>query len=80
MNIPEPTFTPVLETTSNDVVLMDGCISWNRKDERNILTEHYAYRLSKLQSFVLDEKPDYAAISQLLESEITYLKNQAVSQ
>ncbi|EUD09678.1 hypothetical protein HMPREF1563_2879 [Providencia alcalifaciens 205/92] len=32
-------------------------------------------RLRKLQMYVLTEKPDYAVISQLIESEIGYIEN-----
>ncbi|MEY1174938.1 hypothetical protein AB7142_25965 [Escherichia coli] len=49
MNIPEPTFTPVLDATSNDAILIDGCINWNRNDERKVCNDRYASRLRKLQ-------------------------------
>ncbi|MDL9987976.1 hypothetical protein [Providencia rettgeri] len=75
MNIPEPTFTPVLDNSSNDAVLMDSCINWNRQDERKVCNDRYASRLRKLQMYVLTEKPDYAAISQLIESEIGHIEN-----
>lgn len=75
MNIPEPTFTPVFDATSNDAILIDGCISWNRNDERQVCNDLYASRLRKLQMYVLTERPDYAAISQLLESEINHIEN-----
>lgn len=80
MNIPEPTFTPVLDATSNDAILIDGHISWNRNDERQVCNDRYASRLRKLQVYVLQEKPDYAVFSQLLESEINHIENQAVAQ
>ncbi|EPB2341835.1 hypothetical protein AB8062_15370 [Providencia rettgeri] len=79
MNIPEPVFTPVLDATSNDAILIDGCINWNRNDERKVCNDRYASRLRKLQMYVLQEKPDYAAISQLLESEINHIENQVIS-
>lgn len=80
MNIPEPVFTPVLDDTSSDAILIEGHINWNRKDERQVCNDRYASRLRKLQAYVLTEKPDYAAINQLLESEISYIENQAVAQ
>lgn len=80
MNIPEPTFTPVLDATSSDAILINGCINWNRNDERQVCNDRYASRLRKLQMYVLTEKPDYAAISQLIESEINHIENQAVAQ
>ncbi|MEI9788401.1 hypothetical protein V5094_12060 [Moellerella wisconsensis] len=80
MNIPEPVFTPVLDATSNDAILIDGYINWNRTDERKVCNDRYASRLRKLQIYVLQEKPDYAAINLLLESEINHIENQAVAQ
>ncbi|MEX6205088.1 hypothetical protein AB6G29_24035 [Providencia hangzhouensis] len=42
MNIPEPTFTPVLDATSNDAILIDGCIIWNKvTDERKVCNDRY---------------------------------------
>ncbi|MEY0965491.1 hypothetical protein AB7200_19100 [Providencia alcalifaciens] len=75
MNMPEPTFTPVLDTTSSDAIL----INWNRQDERQICNDRYVSRLRKLQMYVLTEKPDYAVISQLLESEINHIENNLVT-
>ncbi|MDD9341012.1 MAG: hypothetical protein PV362_15465 [Providencia heimbachae] len=79
MNIPEPVFTPVLDTTLNDAILIDGCINWNRNDERQVCNDRYASRLRKLQMYVLTEKPDYAAINLLLESEINHIENNAAA-
>lgn len=76
MNIPEPVFTPVLDATSSDAILIEGHINWNRNDERKVCNDRYASRLRKLQMYVLQEKPDYAAISQLIESEIKHVENQ----
>ncbi|MBP6518702.1 hypothetical protein [Shewanella sp.] len=80
MDIPEPVFTPVLDVTSSDAILINGHINWNRNDERQVCNDRYASRLRKLQMYVLQEKPDYAAISQLIESEINHIENQAVAQ
>ncbi|NBN73636.1 hypothetical protein [Proteus sp. G2615] len=80
MNTPKSIFTPVLDATSNDAILIDGCINWNRNDERQVCNDRYASRLRKLQKYVLQEKPDYAVISQLIESEINHIENQAVAQ
>ncbi|WP_154602604.1 hypothetical protein [Providencia sp. wls1914] len=75
MNIPEPVFTPVLDASSSDAILIEGHINWNRNDERKVCNDRYASRLRKLQMYVLQEKPDYAAISQLIESEINHIEN-----
>lgn len=75
MNLSEPTFTPVLDAASTDAFSINDCINWNRQDERQVCNDRYALRLRKLQRYVLTEKPDYVAISQLLESEINHIEN-----
>lgn len=75
MNLSEPTFTPVLDAASTDAFLIYDCINCNRQDERKVCNDRYASRLRKLQRYVLTEKPDYVAISQLLESEINHIEN-----
>ncbi len=75
-NIPTPIFTPVLDTNSDHTAIIENHIKWNREDEKKVCADRYVSRMRKLQIYVLTEKPDYAAISLLLESEIEHIECQ----
>lgn len=80
MNIPEPTFTPVVDMGNGEDVTMIAVIQANREDEKNARSIIFASRLRRLSMQVIRDKLDYGQIAQLLESEANNIENQAVAQ
>ncbi|MER3364102.1 MULTISPECIES: DUF2732 family protein [unclassified Providencia] len=77
MNIPEPTFTPVVDMGNGEDVTMIAVIQANREDEKNARSIIFASRLRRLSLQVIRDKLDYGQIAQLLESEANHIENQA---
>lgn len=77
MNIPEPTFTPVVDMGNGEDVTMIAVIQANREDEKNVRSIIFASRLRRLSMQVIRDKLDYGQIAQLLESEANNIENQA---